>query len=34
MKIPKKKWGGVEVGAGGGVRWGVRVDVNVELKFL
>ena len=33
MKIQKKNWGGV----GGGVRgsgWGVRVDVNEELKFL
>ena len=35
MKIQKKKnlgggWGGV----GGGGRWGVRVNVNEELKFL
>ena len=28
-KLKKKKWGGVR---GGG--WGVRVDVNEELKFL
>ena len=40
MKIQKKKnWGGGvgggSVGGGGvGVRWGVRVDVNEELKFL
>ena len=37
MKIPKKKIGGG--GRGGGVGgegsgWGVRVDVNEELKFL
>ena len=40
VKIQKKIWGG---GGGGGVRgsvggvglgWGVRVDVNEELKFL
>ena len=29
MKIQKKNWGG---GPGGRV-WGVRVDVNEELKF-
>ena len=43
MKIKEKKkiWGGVggEVGWGGGrggegSGWGVRVDVNEELKFL
>ena len=28
LKIPKKNWGG------GGVGFGVRVDVNRELKFL
>ena len=27
MKIQKKNWGG-------GSGWGVRVDVNEELKFL
>ena len=32
MKIQKKIWGGV--GGGGGSGWGVRVDVNEELKFL
>ena len=31
MKI-KKKWGGG--GRVGGSGWGVRVDVNVKLKFL
>ena len=33
VKIQKKKkiWGG---GGGGGSVWGVRVDVNEELKFL
>ena len=34
VKIKKKKfffWGG---GKGGGSGWGVRVDVNEELKFL
>ena len=32
VKIQKKKfWGG---GVGGGSGWGVRVDVNEELKFL
>ena len=30
MKIQKKNGGGVGSGAG----WGVRVDVNEELKFL
>ena len=39
MKIQKKKiWGGVKgggvVGGGGEIGGGVRVDVNVELKFL
>ena len=38
VKIQKKKnWGGGGVGVGGGGRgrvWGVRVDVNEELKFL
>ena len=38
VKIQKKKLGG-GVGVGGGVGswgsgWGVRVDVNEELKFL
>ena len=36
MKIQKKKnffWGGGS-GGGGGRVWGVRVDVNEELKFL
>ena len=39
MKIQKKKkiggggpWGGSVGGSGSG--WGVRVDVNEELKFL
>ena len=38
MKIKKKVGGGI--GSGGGVRvrggssWGVRVDVNEELKFV
>ena len=34
VKIQKKKiffWGGGSVGGSG---WGVRVDVNEELKFL
>ena len=26
--------GGVRSGGGGGSGWGVRVDVNEELKFL
>ena len=34
MKIHKKKiQGGVGLG-GGGSGWGVRMDVNEELKFL
>ena len=32
MKIQKKNLGGG--GVWGGVGWGVRVDVNEELKFL
>ena len=32
VKIKKKNWRGV--GRGGGSGWGVRVDVNEELKFL
>ena len=35
MKIQKKKFGGgVGGGGGSGSCWGVRVDVNEELKFL
>ena len=38
MKIQKKNFflggGGVEGGGGSGSGWGVRVDVNEELKFL
>ena len=39
MKIQKKKFGGDRgggggVGGGSGSGWGVRVDVNEELKFL
>ena len=41
MKIQKKDfflggWGGVRGGSvgGSGSGWGVRVDVNEELKFL
>ena len=40
VKIPKKKkffgggGGGSVAGGRGGVRGGVRVDVNEELKFL
>ena len=36
MKIQKKKIGGVRSGGGQweGSGWGVRVDVNEELKFL
>ena len=40
VKIQKKKkfggggGGGVGGGVVGGSRWGVRVDVNEELKFL
>ena len=33
MKIKKKKNGGGSVG-GGGSGWGVRVDVNGEVKLL
>ena len=34
MKIKKKKIGGGRGGGPGGVSgWGVRVDVNEELKF-
>ena len=33
VKIQKKNWGG-GVGGGSGSGWGVRVDVNEELKFL
>ena len=32
VKIQKKNWGGG--GRGRGRVWGVRVDVNEELKFL
>ena len=41
VKIQKKNWGGGSGGVGGGSGgggsgsgWGVRVDVNEELKFL
>ena len=37
VKIQKKKilgGGGGGVGGGSGSGWGVRVDVNEELKFL
>ena len=34
MKIQKKKLGVGEGGRGRGRVWGVRVDVNEELKFL
>ena len=37
MKIQKKNYGGGGSGGGGvggGSGWGVRVDVNEELKFL
>ena len=34
VKIQKKKLGGVGGGGVGGSGWGVRVDVNEELKFL
>ena len=34
VKIQKKKILGGGVGGGGGSGWGVRVDVNEELKFL
>ena len=33
MKI-KKKIGGGRFGGGGGSGWGIRMDVNEELKFL
>ena len=34
MKIKKKKFFFLGGGGGGGSGWGVRVDVNEELKFL
>ena len=35
LKIQNKKnWGGGRVGPWGGPGWGVRMDVNEELKFL
>ena len=38
MKIPKKIFlggvGGGGFGGGSGLGWGVRVDLNEELKFL
>ena len=34
MKIQKKNGGGGPGGGGRGRVWGVRVDVNEELKFL
>ena len=35
VKIQKKNFGGGGVGGGvGGSGWGVRVDVNEELKFF
>ena len=34
VKIQKKIFFGGGVGGGGGSGWGVRVDVNEELKFL
>ena len=36
VKIQKKNfgWGGGGRGVSGGSGWGVRVDVNEELKFL
>ena len=36
VKIQKKNWGGGSGGSvgGSGSGWGVRVDVNEELKFL
>ena len=35
VKIQKKKFGGGgRVVGGSGLGWGVRVDVNEELKFL
>ena len=34
-KFKKKNWGGGgRVGPWGGPGWGVRMDVNEELKFL
>ena len=33
-KIQKKNWGGEGGSMGGGPCWGVRMDVNEELKFL
>ena len=33
-KIQKKNWGGGEGGSIGDPGWGVRMDVNEELKFL
>ena len=33
-KIRKKNWGGVRLGGPGGSGWGIRMDVNEELKFL
>ena len=33
LKINQKKSGG-GVGLGGGSSWGVRLDVNEELKFF
>ena len=34
QKKKKKNWGGGRVGPWGGPGWGVRMDVNEELKFL
>ena len=34
VKIQKRIWVGGRVGGGGGSGWGVRVDVNGEVKFL
>ena len=34
VKLKKKIVGGGSVWGGGGSDWGVRVDVNEELKFL
>ena len=34
MKIQKKIGGGGRSGGGGRVGWGVRLDVNEELKLL
>ena len=33
-KFKNKNWGGGRVGPWGGPGWGVRMDVNEELKFL